>query len=419
MSYFFELSFNTKFILVIITITIILDILFQKTVFAISINFVSSLREKIPQENLTIYKTLSHLGKEQIIFPIIYIIYICYPIKYSFLLFNVYFSSKFFVNFLKLSFQSPRPFWNNISIFGKCNNGFGNPSAHSFTTISIYSSICHVIISNNKNNFILKVILIFLTVFISIITCFSRIILGVHSIDQVIFGFFLGLCFYIFVFHVYHINCNSNNQILNHINLSFKKMCLIILMIILAYLGLLNYRKHDEELNKVINNYSKQIKEICPSLPESKILYNDSLLFFVALFSIFSAFIALKFEFYISFENNSSNWSQYNFEIDENEKLQMSRLTSNISITKPIQWNHTSICKSIFRLIFTFIMVMLSGIFYFLIKWDNPKIYLVIFVKVCLSESLISFGMFFTFKVFLKWLKLSNMTLFFMLRESI
>ena len=160
MSYFFELSFNTKFILVIITITIILDILFQKTVFAISINFVSSLREKIPQENLTIYKTLSHLGKEQIIFPIIYIIYICYPIKYSFLLFNVYFSSKFFVNFLKLSFQSPRPFWNNISVFGKCNNGFGNPSAHAFTTVSIYSSLCHVIINNN-NNYILKIILIF------------------------------------------------------------------------------------------------------------------------------------------------------------------------------------------------------------------------------------------------------------------
>jgi hypothetical protein len=190
-------------------------------------------------------------------------------------------------------------------------------------------------------------------------------------------------------------------------------------MILLSYLGLLSYRIHDKDLNKIMNVYSKQIKEICPSLPISKTLYNDSLLFFVAIFSNFSAFIALKFEFFISFENNYSNWSQYNFEIDENEKLQMSRLTSNISITKPIQWNHTSICKSIFRLIFTFIMVMLSGIFYFLIKWDNPKIYLVIFVKVCLSESLLSFGMFFTFKVFLKWLKLSNMTLFFMLRESI
>ena len=202
MSYFFELSFNTKFILVIITITIILDILFQKTVFAISINFVSSLREKIPQENLTIYKTLSHLGKEQIIFPIIYIIYICYPIKYSFLLFNVYFSSKFFVNFLKLSFQSPRPFWNNISVFGKCNNGFGNPSAHAFTTVSIYSSLCHVIINNN-NNYILKIILIFFTVLICIITCFCRIILGVHSIDQVIFGSLCGLILYFYFFFVY------------------------------------------------------------------------------------------------------------------------------------------------------------------------------------------------------------------------
>ena len=180
MSILSEISFNTKFLFSIILITIIIDILFQKSIFSLSINFVSSIREKIPQENLSIWLILSHLGKEKIIFPIIYIIYVCYPIKYSFLLFNVYFSSKFFVNFLKLSFQSPRPFWNNISVFGKCNNGFGNPSAHSFTTISIYSSLCHVIISNNKDNFLLKYILIFLTVFISIITCFSRIILGVY-----------------------------------------------------------------------------------------------------------------------------------------------------------------------------------------------------------------------------------------------
>ena len=196
-------------------------------------------------------------------------------------------------------------------------------------------------------------------------------------------------------------------------------MCLIILMILFSYLGLLSYRKHDHELEKLINIYSNQIKEICPSLPESKKLYNDSLLFFVALFANFSAFIALKFEFYISFENNHSNWSQYNFEIDENEKLQISRLTSNISITKPIQWNHTSICKSLFRLIFTFILVLCNGVFYFIIKWDNPNVYLVIFGKVCLSESFISFGMFFLFKVLFRWLKLSNMTLLFMLRESI
>ena len=203
MSILSEISFNTKFLFSIILITLIIDILFQKTIFSLSIIFVSSLREKIPQENLSFWLILSHFGKEKIIFSIIYIIYICYPIKYSFLLFNVYFSSKFFVNFLKLSFQSPRPFWNNISVFGKCNNGFGNPSAHSFTTISIYSSLCHVIISNNKDNFLLKYILIFLTVFISIITCFSRIILGVHSIDQVIFGSISGLILYFYFFFIY------------------------------------------------------------------------------------------------------------------------------------------------------------------------------------------------------------------------
>jgi len=367
---------------------------------------------------------LSFFGSEKIYFIIIIIIYNFLNTYKTYFLFCSLILSQIILSFFKIFFMAPRPYWTNKKkeiIPYDCQGGFAAPSSHTYTATVFYLVFWHIIYDrrSKKVNQNQKRKVLFFFLFIIFIIGFSRILSGAHSIDQVIFGFLLGLCFYIFVFHVYHINCNSNNQILNHINLSFKKMCLIILMIILAYLGLLNYRKHDEELNKVINNYSKQIKEICPSLPESKILYNDSLLFFVALFSIFSAFIALKFEFYISFENNSSNWSQYNFEIDENEKLQMARLTSNISITKPIQWNHTSICKSIFRLIVTFIMVLCSGIFYFIIKWDNPNVYLVIFVKVCLSESLISFGMFYIFKVILKWFKLSNMTLFFMLRESI
>ena len=276
MSILSEISFNTKFLFSIILITLIIDILFQKTIFSLSIIFVSSLREKIPQENLSFWLILSHFGKEKIIFPIIYIIYICYPIKYSFLLFNVYFSSKFFVNFLKLSFQSPRPFWNNISIFGKCNNGFGNPSAHSFTTISIYSSICHVIISNNKNNFILKVILIFLTVFISIITCFSRIILGVHSIDQVIFGSISGLILYYYFFFVYTENNIKKEK--NYVQEFLIYTILFSLMLLITYF-IYNIFYDD---NLIYKMSELTILYFCPELllhPSDKSLYLSLTLF--------------------------------------------------------------------------------------------------------------------------------------------
>ena len=276
MSILSEISFNTKFLFSIILITLIIDILFQKTIFSLSIIFVSSLREKIPQENLSFWLILSHFGKEKIIFPIIYIIYICYPIKYSFLLFNVYFSSKFFVNFLKLSFQSPRPFWNNISIFGKCNNGFGNPSAHSFTTISIYSSICHVIISNNKNNFILKVILIFLTVFISIITCFSRIILGVHSIDQVIFGSISGLILYYYFFFVYTENNIKKEK--NYVQEFLIYTILFSLMLLVTYFIYNIF--YDENL--IMKMSQLTILYFCPELllhPSDKSLYLSLTLF--------------------------------------------------------------------------------------------------------------------------------------------
>ena len=102
------------------------------------------------------------------------------------------------------------------------------------------------------------------------------------------------------------------------------------------------------------------------------------LFYFLYLYYQFFCFYCFEIRIiYINFENNNnSNRSQYNFEIDENGKTNLLRFSSNISITKPIQWNHTSFYKSIFRLIFIFILFLCSCIFYFIIKWDDNNIFL-------------------------------------------
>ena len=118
------------------------------------------------------------------------------------------------------------------------------------------------------------------------------------------------------------------------------------------------------------------------------------------------------------FKQHDDNWSKYNFELDELEQEKRLLLSNKITITKEIQWNHTSQIISFFRLIVIVLLFALSSLPYYLIKW-NSNIYVVIFGKICLCLCCYAFGMFFVFKLLLKWLKLSNMTLFTMLRDSI
>ena len=55
---------------------------------------------------------------------------------------------------------------------------------------------------------------------------------------------------------------------------------------------------------------------------------------------------------------------------------------------------------------------------YYYISWDN-NIWIVALGKIGLTLNLYTFTMFFLLKQILKWIKLSNLTLFTMLRESI
>ena len=65
------------------------------------------------------------------------------------------------------------------------------------------------------------------------------------------------------------------------------------------------------------------------------------------------------------------------------------------------------------------ILILFSGIPYYFIKWNYKHDFIVIFIKVGMSLNVSMYLLFFLLKIFLKWLKLSNLTLFYILRDSI
>ena len=148
-------------------------------------------------------------------------------------------------------------------------------------------------------------------------------------------------------------------------------------------------------------------------------LFNREYFSFCIFFFNLGMIFGMRREYFSLFEGNFNNWAQYNFEKDEEIKDEDDQsLMSKLSINKAIQWNHTKIHYSIARLILLLLLLTLCGLPYLLIP-PQSNIIIVIVFKYFLPLNIISFGMFYGYKQILKFLKVTNILIFTMLRESV
>lgn len=97
------------------------------------------------------------------------------------------------MNIMKLSYADPRPYWVGQDVMAfKCSSSFGNPSGHSETSMAMAMTLWLDYAQTNANKF-QKGALLVLAVFFSFSIGYSRFILGVHSLDQIIYGLLLGV----------------------------------------------------------------------------------------------------------------------------------------------------------------------------------------------------------------------------------
>ena len=98
----------------------------------------------------------------------------------------------YFIAFLKQAYQQSRPIWSSKLIQKWewfCPTDFGNPSGHSFAVFPLYEPLITKYIGGFER---FRTGWILLIVF-SFLVPFSRTYLGVHSVNQIIFGLTLGV----------------------------------------------------------------------------------------------------------------------------------------------------------------------------------------------------------------------------------
>lgn len=107
----------------------------------------------------------------------------------------------YIIALLKQAFQQSRPIWYDSRIENWewfCPKDFGNPSGHSFAVALLYEPIVSDSIGYGKYR-PWTLVLVLLAIMVPI----SRMYLGVHSANQILFGLTLGLCFLILYKYVY------------------------------------------------------------------------------------------------------------------------------------------------------------------------------------------------------------------------
>ena len=245
----------------------------------------------------------------------------------------------------------------------------------------------------NEQNINYKGLFIYIIIFIFLLLCLTNTIAILNSniifIDKIISGFLLSYSYYFLIFHVININPNDSLQLFYFIEKSNNNIITVafFIMIIISI-----YLKNDNKYNKFL----------------SSILYVTSNI--IPIYGII-------YEYKFLFNSSRKNWANFNFEKENNiENDNLNSLISEISITKSIKWNKTSFIIDILRLIvLIFIQII---IFYFseqmlFFNYNVGKI----------NKSFLFFVFsIFTFiidKILLYWLRLINMTYFFLERNSI
>ena len=245
----------------------------------------------------------------------------------------------------------------------------------------------------NEQNIKYKSLFIYIIIFIFLLLCLTNTIAILNSniifLDKIISGFLLSYSYYFLIFHFININPNDSLQLFYFIEKSNNNIITVafFIMIIISI-----YLKNDNKYNKFL----------------SYILYVTSNI--IPIYGII-------YEYKFLFNSSRKNWANFNFEKENNiENDNLNSLISEISITKSIKWNKTSFIIDILRLIvLIFIQII---IFYF-----SEQMLFFNYNEVKINKSFLFFVFsIFTFiidKILLYWLRLINMTYFFLERNSI
>ena len=294
MSYKYKIIFITLYFILIIST----ERLYYQKLFNESLELIPKFQKSIP-DSYTIWKIIAFLGTKPA-FGVIYIIlFLFIPVNKIFVMTFLLIFTGYVDHVGKILYRQERPLWINpeININTQHSCGYGNPSGHSLSSSCLYLSFWYVLseilnnLINNKKLFnVVKYAIFSFCLGIIYLIMTSRIYLGVHSINQIIFGFLIGLGIFLLflpLFKVYH---NTASEFLNNqYKYRYITLGLILVGILIYYISYF-CRKDVENVEELLN-----WKKMCSDQKWSKLLMKASFMGGESIFIILGMFIGLYY----------------------------------------------------------------------------------------------------------------------------
>lgn len=408
--------------LVIMLVIILTELLYRNSLFDSSVDLIRKFHADKDSDDFifSLCKFVSKLPEPYVLLFVGLLIYsFCNTYKTVIFIMSMLIST-YLISLMKLIYKSPRPYWNDLDILAlSCEGGYGNPSGHTFLATVMGMVTWEITINNNprlKERRLLKGISLVLYLLVMLAVAISRILLGVHSINQVIYGYLLGFSLYAFFFHVFYIDLLRADQLKYIItNLNTPLVSSVVIMSLFG-IGLLFYfldlnSDRDEE-------WTSTLVAICKDhIKEYKMLKYEGMSGIITGLSSIGVFLGIYLEYVLLFHKNDSLWEWYNFENTEEEDEEALVTNYRINLSKEGQWNMTSFFPTLLRIIITVFSTLLFLLLYLLISNEADLIVVWVF-KVWLSLFLCMMNLFLFNKVLCKVLKISNLTVFHLTADS-
>ena len=183
-------------IIILFILFFIVEFFIRQPLFDYSITFEKEWQNSASNTTIAFFKIITKVGGEYLMAaPVTYALCFFSLIKSSFFISGLIFVLHFH-SLMKIWYGNIRPFWQDETLYKDiCDGGFGNPSGHSISSVYLYLTLFFYIREEKCLNkkYIFQIIIFFIFITFAILIILSRLILGIHSINQVIYGSVLGL----------------------------------------------------------------------------------------------------------------------------------------------------------------------------------------------------------------------------------
>ena len=382
LSQMFHKNFSINIIILLsLIVLIMLEFIYRRPLFTYSLTYEQNLQNSLTKNAFDFYKFISFLGNRFLIdlgllfvlcyYPLLKTITLCIGIIFVIYLHDV----------LKLLYGDPRPFWLNSILFkGSCETSYGNPSGHSLTSFFFFLSMSYYIcmLDTFKNNNMYRIIVYLIAIFLSGLVAFSRLALGVHALDQVLYGSALGIWMFVIFAYVFKIYDMPLSYYLRFYKEKKYSSIFMLFLTILFIIPIILYRSIDVDTD--FKKYEMVMKKKCPGKAIIKYYSHCCMAESLVILLLCGLYFGQYLFWYLIYKNNQSR----------NDNSYIISLEESIN-----HWNNyykqiTSSLGNLIKVIVLIFIILLPGVFYFIISYESSLKNIFIF-KYGLPLFLISF----------------------------